>query len=61
MQRFMVSNSGDPDMTNFVGTPQCSRIMLTVAMETMYFFIVQKFILKDKNSLHLMGSKHGTI
>ena len=28
-------------MVNFVCTPPCSRIALTVAMETMYFFIVQ--------------------
>ena len=34
-----VSNSGD--MANFVCTPLCSRIALTVAMETMHFFIVQ--------------------
>ena len=28
-------------MVNFVCTPPCSRIVLTVAMETMHFFIVQ--------------------
>ena len=35
----MISKSGD--MVNFVCTPPCSRIALTVAMETMHFFIVQ--------------------
>ena len=35
----MVSNSGD--MVNYVCIPICSRIALTVAMETMHFFIVQ--------------------
>ena len=29
-------------MTNLVCTPPCARIMLMVAMETMYFFIEQK-------------------
>ena len=29
-------------MTNLVCTPPCSRIMLMVATETMYFFIEQK-------------------
>ena len=28
-------------MVNFLCTPPCSRIALTVAMETMHFFIVQ--------------------
>ena len=28
-------------MVNFLSTPPCSRIALTVAMETMHFFIVQ--------------------
>ena len=28
-------------MVNFLCTPSCSRIALTVAMETMHFFIVQ--------------------
>ena len=28
-------------MANFVCTPLCSRIALTIAMETMHFFIVQ--------------------
>ena len=28
-------------MVNFVCTPPCSRIVLTVAIETMHFFIVQ--------------------
>ena len=28
-------------MVNFLCTPLCSRIALTVAMETMHFFIVQ--------------------
>ena len=28
-------------MVNFLCTPSCSRIPLTVAMETMHFFIVQ--------------------
>ena len=34
-----MSNNGD--MVNFLYTPPCSRIALTVAMETMHFFIVQ--------------------
>ena len=42
-----MSNNGD--MINFVCTPQCSRISLTVAMETMHFFIVQlSFSLRTK-------------
>ena len=35
----MISNSGD--MVNFVCKPPYSKIVLTVAMETMHFFIVQ--------------------
>ena len=39
MQWSRISNIGDND--NFACTPPCSRIMLTVAMETIRFFIVQ--------------------
>ena len=56
----MISNSGD--MSNFVCTPPCSRITLTVAMETMFFFFfffffhsANKLIFEDKYSLHFWG------
>ena len=43
-------------MTNFVCTPPCSRIKLTVAMETMIFFhSAKEIIFEDKNSLHFWG------
>ena len=42
-------------MTNFVCTLQCTRIMLTVAMETMHFYSANNVFFEDKKSLHFWG------
>ena len=45
-------------MTNFACTPTCSRIMLTVATETMRLFHgANEFIFKNKTSLHFLSPK----
>ena len=42
--------SNNEDIVIFLCTPPCSRIALTVAMETMHFFIVQLSLsLRTKN------------
>ena len=46
MQWSRISNRGD--ICNFVCTPPMLKIMLTVAMETMKFFIVQISSLRTK-------------